>query len=39
MASIFKKSPVGNTYTADLPVDVAQHLQEVAWETTQSFQP
>jgi hypothetical protein len=37
MASVFKKSPVGNTYTAGLPADVAQHLQAVAWDTVQSF--
>jgi hypothetical protein len=37
MASVFKKSPVGNTYTAGLPADVAHHLQAVAWETVQSF--
>ena len=36
-ASLFKKSPVGNTYTAGLPADVAQHLQTVAWETVQAF--
>lgn len=39
MASLFKKSPVGNTYTAGLPPDVALHLQTVAWETVQSFKP
>lgn len=39
MASLFKKSPVGNSYTAGLPADVAQHLQTVAWETVQSFKP
>ena len=39
MASVFKKSPVGNSYTAGLPADVAQHLQTVAWETVQSFKP
>jgi hypothetical protein len=39
MASLFKKSPVGNTYTAGLPADVAQHLQTVAWETVQAFKP
>lgn len=39
MASLFKKSPVGNGYTAGLPADVAQHLQAVAWETVQSFKP
>jgi hypothetical protein len=39
MATLFKKSPVGNTYTAGLPADVALHLQTVAWETVQSFKP
>ncbi len=39
MATLFKKSPVGNSYTAGLPADVAQHLQTVAWETAQSFKP
>jgi hypothetical protein len=39
MATLFKKSPVGNTYTAGLPADVAQHLQAVAWETVQNFKP
>lgn len=39
MASLFKTSPVGNSYTAGLPPDVAQHLQAVAWETVQSFKP
>jgi hypothetical protein len=39
MASLFKRSPVGNSYTAGLPPDVAQHLQAVAWETVQSFKP
>jgi len=38
MASLFKKSPVGNAYTAGLPPNVAQHLQTVAWETVQAFQ-
>ena len=37
MASLFKTSPVGNTYTAGLAPDVAQHLQAVAWETVQNF--
>jgi hypothetical protein len=37
MASVFKKSPVGNSYTAGLPLDVAQHLQAVAWDTVQGF--
>jgi hypothetical protein len=39
MATLFKKSPVGNSYTAGLPADVAQHLQAVAWDTVQSFKP
>jgi hypothetical protein len=39
MASVFKKSPVGSTYTAGLPADVAMHLQTVAWETAQTFKP
>ena len=39
MASLYKRSPVGNSYTAGLPADVAQHLQAVAWETVQSFKP
>ena len=39
MATLFKKSPVGNPYTAGLPADVAQHLQAVAWETVQAFKP
>jgi hypothetical protein len=37
MASVYKKNPVGNTYTAGLPADVAAHLQAVAWETVQAF--
>ena len=39
MASLFKKSPVGNSYTAGLPADVALHLQTVAWDTVQSSKP
>jgi hypothetical protein len=37
MASVYKKNPVGNRYTAGLPADVAAHLQTVAWETAQAF--
>ena len=37
MASVYKQNPVGNKYTAGLPEDVARHLQNVAWETVQSF--
>lgn len=39
MASVFKQNPVGNTYTAGLPADVARHLQQVAWDTVSSFTP
>jgi len=37
MASVYKQNPMGNSYTADLPKDVAAHLQKVAWETAQAF--
>jgi hypothetical protein len=37
MASVYGQSPVGNSYTAGLPADVATHLQAVAWETVQGF--
>jgi hypothetical protein len=37
MASLFKVNPIGNTYTAGLTPEIAQHLQRVAWETVQSF--
>lgn len=36
-ASLFKKSPAGNGYTADLDPAVAKHLQTVAWETVKDF--
>jgi hypothetical protein len=36
-ASVYKKNPVGSTYNAGLPADVAAHLQAVAWETVQAF--
>lgn len=36
-ASIFKRSPVGNSYTADLDPGTVQYLQTVAWETVQAF--
>jgi len=38
-ASLLNKSPVGNSYTAGLPADVAAHLQQVAWDTVQAFKP
>ena len=37
LASVYKKSPVGLSYTAGLSADVAAHLQNVAWETAQAF--
>ncbi len=37
MASVYKKNPVGNSYTAGLPADVATHLQNIAWDTVQAF--
>jgi len=36
-ASLFGKSPIGNTYSAGLPAEVATHLQTVAWETARAF--
>ena len=38
MASVYKQNPIGNTYTAGLPKEVAAHLQKVAWDTVQTFQ-
>lgn len=35
LASVFQINPMGNTYTAGLPADVAIHLQAVAWQTAQ----
>ncbi len=37
MASLFKQNPVGNSYTAGLPADVALHLQTVARDTVAQF--
>lgn len=36
-ASLFHKSPVGNTYTAGLDPAVARHLQTMAWDTVREF--
>jgi hypothetical protein len=36
-ASLFKRSPVGSSYTAGLDPAVVRHLQTVAWETVQAF--
>jgi hypothetical protein len=37
MASVYGLSPVGNKYSAGLPAEVAEHLQNVAWETVKAF--
>jgi hypothetical protein len=37
IASVYGVSPVGNAYLGELDPAVARHLQEVAWETVQSF--
>ena len=37
LASVYGVSPVGNAYTAGLEPDTARHLQQVAWETVQSY--
>jgi len=37
MASLYRISPVGNSYTAGLPADVAAHLQATAAETVREF--
>jgi hypothetical protein len=37
MASLMNVNPVGNSYTAGLPPDVARHLQTVAWDAVQAF--
>jgi hypothetical protein len=36
-ASLFKKSPIGNGYSAGLDPAVAKHLQTVAWDTVKDF--
>ena len=36
-ASLFKKSPVGLSYTAGLDEATAKHLQSTAWETVQDY--
>jgi hypothetical protein len=35
--ALFKRSPVGSSYTAGLDAATARHLQTVAWETVQSY--
>lgn len=36
-ATLFKQTPVGLSYNAGLDDAVAQHLQEVAWQTVQEY--
>ena len=36
-ASLYKRSPVGLSYTAGLDPAIALHLQTVAWETVQDY--
>jgi hypothetical protein len=36
-ATLYKRSPVGNTYTAGLDAATAAHLQNVAWGTVQDY--
>jgi hypothetical protein len=38
MASVYRINPVGNSYTAGLPADVAAHLQATAAETVREFE-
>ena len=35
--ALLGKSPVGNTYTAGLPKDVAAHLQAAAWDAVAEY--
>ena len=37
MASVYRRSPVGNTYHADLDDKTAAFLQDVAWTTVQDY--
>lgn len=37
MASVYRRSPVGNTYHADLDDKTAAFLQDVAWATVQDY--
>jgi len=36
-AALYRKSPVGSTYTADLDADTAKFLRTVAWEAVQEY--
>lgn len=37
LATLYGVNPVGLSYTAGLPADVARSLQQAAWETVQGF--
>ena len=37
LASVYRVNPIGNSYTAGLDAATARHLQEMAWETVQSY--
>jgi hypothetical protein len=36
-ASLYRESPVGNSYIAGIDADTARFLQTIAWETVQSY--
>jgi hypothetical protein len=36
-ATLFRKSPVGATYTAGLPAETVKLLQQAAWDTVQEY--
>jgi hypothetical protein len=36
-ATLFRVSPVGNRYGAELDTDVAGYLQQIAWETVEAY--
>jgi hypothetical protein len=36
-AAIYRKSPVGNAYTAGIDARLARFLQEIAWDTVESY--
>lgn len=36
-AALFAESPIGVSYSAGLPKNDAHYLQQIAWQTTQSF--
>jgi hypothetical protein len=36
-ASLYRESPVGNTYTAGIDAETARFLQTIAWDTAQEY--